>query len=394
MTRLTFTNGFLTDASIGDLSNPAPKKYSFINGLCVGVSDATGLSKTQGIFKFVNGILVSTGSFTSGSVTPPPPSSNIWVAGGLIIGDNHRLAYSYDGLNWTHLTSVYFTSGGICTNGNMFVAVGQGYNTEVFAYSTDGLNWTKVSNNNTPQCVAWNGTRFVAAGLGEYAHPDRCVFDSTDGVNWHVQNSHLIGNISTIAWNGNMFVIGGSLPDSSFGTTINTMAYSSDGLGWTGLGKTIFTTNCSGVATNGFVWVAVGNGTNSIAYSTDGTNWTGLGTSIFTGNGQSICWNGTMFVAGGTGTNKFAYSYDGINWTGLGNPLSYDIGTPQSIATCIWWDGSKFIAGSDNLAFPYLSENTLGYSIDGINWTGLGTGFFPAWNSIVSNHAPALIPPV
>jgi len=32
--------------------------------------------------------------------------------------------------------------------------------------------------------------------------------------------------------------------------------------------------------------VAVGTGTNTIAYSSDGINWTGLGEDIFTGQGM------------------------------------------------------------------------------------------------------------
>jgi hypothetical protein len=64
------------------------------------------------------------------------------------------------------------------------------------------------------------------------------------------------------------------------------------------------------------MWVAVGSGTNSIAYSYDGINWTGLGFPVFT-SGIGIAWNGTMWVATGDGTNSTAYSYDGINWTGV-----------------------------------------------------------------------------
>ena len=65
------------------------------------------------------------------------------------------------------------------------------------------------------------------------------------------------------------------------------------------------------------MWVAVGQGTNTIAYSYDGINWTGLGSTIFSLYGTGIAWNGTMWVATGTGTNSTAYSYVGFNWTGV-----------------------------------------------------------------------------
>lgn len=35
-------------------------------------------------------------------------------------------------------------------------------------------------------------------------------------------------------------------------------------------------------------WVAVGQGTNSIAYSADGVNWTGLGTTTFSTAGYGV----------------------------------------------------------------------------------------------------------
>ena len=39
------------------------------------------------------------------------------------------------------------------------------------------------------------------------------------------------------------------------------------------------------------IWVAVGQGTNSIAYSYDGINWSGLGNTIFTTRGWGVACN-------------------------------------------------------------------------------------------------------
>jgi hypothetical protein len=44
--------------------------------------------------------------------------------------------------------------------------------------------------------------------------------------------------------------------------------------------------------------MAVGSGTNSLAYSFDGINWTGLGESMFL-IGLDVEWNGKMWVAVG-----------------------------------------------------------------------------------------------
>ena len=54
---------------------------------------------------------------------------------------------------------------------------------------------------------------------------------------------------------------------------------------------------------------------NTIAYSSDGIDWIGLGKDIFSTSGQGVAWNGTRFVAVGEGTNTIAYSSDGITWT-------------------------------------------------------------------------------
>jgi hypothetical protein len=389
--QITFTNGLLTNVSGSSLSiGIAPKKYTWINGILTKVEDAGGLSRTQVAMNFVNGLFVGSGSFTSGSSTPPPPPTEIWVAAGL--STNDYLAYSTDGINWTGLGKSFLVNG-ICWNGSKFVAVGNS-----FHYSTDGINWSSVYDINSWYCVAWNGTRFVAGGFADSAHPDRTFADSLDGVTWHIQSSAKLGTAFTIAWNGSMFVAGGH-DTYGFGASYgNNMAYSSDGLSWTGLGMSIFNNWCYGIATNGSIWIAVGgNAGNTIAYSYNGVDWTGLGNSIFSVLGQTVCWNGNMFVASGTGSsgteNKIAYSYNGIDWVGLGNPLSYG-NNVQNSGYCLNWDGTKFLIGSGNMAFPYTSLNTLGYSYDGINWFGLGINTFTQYHSIASNIAPALIPPV
>ena len=64
----------------------------------------------------------------------------------------------------------------------------------------------------------------------------------------------------------------------------NTIAYSTNGTQWTGLGSTIFTNsgNCISYASNINLWIVGGDGTNNtLAYSSNGTIWTGLGTTIF-----------------------------------------------------------------------------------------------------------------
>ena len=155
------------------------------------------------------------------------------------------------------------------------------------------------------------------------------------------------------------------------GQGTNTIAHSSDGINWTGLGTGTFSTAGNAVVWNGSLWVAVGQGTHSIAYSANGINWTGIGTNVFT-NGRHVNSNGNLFVAVGTGNYSIAYSTDGSNWTGVSGIFTNGYG--------VAYNGEKWVAVGDG-------ANTIAYSTDnGATWTGLGTIIFSvAGQSIVWN---------
>jgi hypothetical protein len=117
--------------------------------------------------------------------------------------------------------------------------------------------------------------------------------------------------------------------------------------------------------------VACGHATNvnssSMIYSYDGINWK-KGTDIFENYGNGIAYNGSMWVAVGFGTdNTIAYSLDGINWIGLGVILP---------GLCVAWNGSMWLAGG---VYPI----SLIYSYDGINWTKVISEIFI--NSVVES---------
>lgn len=151
------------------------------------------------------------------------------------------------------------------------------------------------------------------------------------------------------------------------GSGTNTLAYSDNGGAiWTGLGNTIFSTQCNGICWSGTRFVAVGSGTNSIAWSNDGITWTGLGLTIFSTSGNGICWSGNKFVAVGNGTNTIAYSYDGITWTASSNLFSTG-GFAAGYAVA--WNGTRFVAVGS------AANVTTGWSNDGITWTA-GTNIF------------------
>ena len=297
-----------------------------------------------------------------------------WVALGDIGFDDpatNTIAYSDDGINWNGAgNDIFDWAYGVAWNGSKFVAVGVGSNT--IAYSTDGINWTGLGADvidDMGNGVAWNGSKFVAVGSGT-----NTIAYSTDGINWTGLGATVFDDMGIgVAWNGGKFVAVGS------GT--NTIAYSEDGINWTGLGSSILTSQGNGVAWNGSRFVAVGAGTNTIAYSTDGINWTGIGKDIFTIQGYAVAWDGSKFVAVGAGTNTIAYSTDGINWTGLGNAVFEDFS--QGVA----WNGSKFVAVGSG-------TNTIAYSLDGINWTGLGDDVLMYGYAVAAAPSPELVPAV
>ena len=227
-----------------------------------------------------------------------------WVAVG--VGTN-SIIYSNDGVNWSIpaqgvTAGGIFTTGGygICWDGSLFWAVGQGTNT--LASSPDGIIWTGYGQ---AADGGANHSPFSTAGYG-------------------------------IAYNGSQYV--------AMGIGGMTMAYSSNGTTWTAAAAPPFTQGnavCWGAPNGNIVtpgtditprWVAVGiGGSHTIAYSTNGINWTGAGVTMFPAisGGNGVCFNGTLFTAVGTkGAGSFtaAYSHDGATWVGVLTNMPQTIG--------------------------------------------------------------------
>ena len=123
----------------------------------------------------------------------------------------------------------------------------------------------------------------------------------------------------------------------------------------------MFSTNGYDVCYNGNIFVAVGTGSaNSIAYSSNGTSWTGLGKTIFSTGGYSIFWNQTLFVASGQGTNSIAYSYNGTIWTGLGLTIFSTLGNCVRTNLSIGFpsSGGSFVSNNIDLTYEQSVNNT------------------------------------
>ena len=229
---------------------------------------------------------------------------------------------------------------------------------------------TNIDSNNisNPQVYTFGSTvqnRLISLGSGT-----NTLAWSNDGLTWTGLGTTIFstqGN-STV-WNGTMWIATGS------GT--NTLAWSSDGIIWTSVtGSTgIFSTSGNGIAWNSSLFVATGSGTNTLAYSLDGLIWTPVtaSTSIFSTQGNSLSWNGTMFVATGSGTNTLAWSSDGIIWTAV----TGSTGIFSVSGNGVSWNGSIWVATGSG-------TNTLAYSYDGITWIGLGTSIFSTSGNKIS----------
>jgi len=220
----------------------------------------------------------------------------------------------------------------------------------------------------------------VASGYGAYD-----IAYTYDSSNWVGTDSNVFsapsgnGYAWGIAWNGTMWV--------ATGNGSNTLAYSPNGITWTGVASSPFPDYGWGVAWNGNVWVATGGQAGtleaSIAYSYDGMTWTAVDTSaspIFSYGGFGVAWGGSYWVAVGGGSNMFATSYDGVNWTPQpSNAIFGDAGV-QAIA----YNGVLWVATGVS------GTSTIAYSSDGSNWTGAdsASNIFQSWgNSVAWNGA-------
>jgi hypothetical protein len=152
------------------------------------------------------------------------------------------------------------------------------------------------------------------------------------------------------------------------GAGTNTIATSSDGIAWTGLGTSVFDVAGRSVDWNGVRWVAVGEGSvNTIAYATSAaSSWTGVGNSVFSVRGVSVKWMFNRWVAGGEGTNTMASSVNGTSWTGLGSSVScVDLDWNGYLAIAATGDG--FAHSADGLTW---SVDSSGNVVSGVKWAG------------------------
>jgi hypothetical protein len=178
--------------------------------------------------------------------------------------------------------------------------------------------------------VKWNGDTWLAGGAGSA----NTLAYSADGLSWTGLNKPLDLAVNDVEWAGTQWIIAGK------STTSNLIRYATNPLStWTASATQPFITSANSVFWNGQVTVAVGEGTNTIATSADlGITWTGQGTTTFSTRGNEIAWNDKRWIAAGQGTNTLIYSNDGTTWwpTVGGNTIFTEgigIGTNPKVGT-------------------------------------------------------------
>ena len=361
----------------------------------------------------------------------------IWVAG----GDTSSLLYSYNGLNWYSAnmitpTSFLTTYRAAAWNGSMWLVGGEP--SPYIQYSYDGINWdtTNVSNppGNTINGITWDGNKWIAVGNGG------TIFYSYNGFYWTSVSNPSNSDIFAVAWNKNLGSTYIQQPVISLGegqinstnAKTNSIAYSLDGIKYTGLGNNQNSLLERGYAAawNGKMWVATGNGDITIIYSYDGIEWIPIANSSnYIKPGYSVVWTGINWVVTGEPiTNNIYYSTDGINWlpsttpspTNIYRGLATDVKTigtgggtqsrtvavgqtgngveiiysdndginwtqannlPGIQLLCVAWNGTTWLTGGQS--------NNLYWSFDGINWnSSISVGSIVtirsiAWNGVV-----------
>jgi hypothetical protein len=196
---------------------------------------------------------------------------------------------------------------------------------------------------------------------------------SDNGITWHISingNSILPTGVG-VAWNGLLWI--------AVGQGNYVIASSTDGDTWVGRNNSIFTIGYN-VAWGNNRWVAVGQGTNTIAYSDNGITWfpSANGNAILTVLGLGVAWNGVLWVAVGGGANTIVYSSDGISWSPSANGNAILTTAGLGVA----WNGNLWVAVGQG-------ANTIAYSYDGNTWYSTPTPVFSsggtnvAWNGVM-----------
>lgn len=303
----------------------------------------------------------------------------VWVAVGFDSSSACVCLRSENGMEWSSVSNPFTTNTQLEIRYSGETELWTVYCDANYYTSSDGISWATVSGVASPDNI-YTGTYYLSTNGTQTRY-------GIDNENWSAYSS--ISGISSIrnyAWNHS--TIGTAKihsPIIAAGEGMHTLAYSPDGIFWTGLGSAIFSQRANQVVWNGTVWCAVGSGANCVAYSYDGLHWHSASASgdIFT-EAFDIAWNGTALVAVGakSGSPAIAASIDGITWTAV-----HTQNIPFTTAvTGITWTGQKWLVYGSGTVIAAYSNDILAKT-----WTALSlpniTGIPPRMRPLVTKNA-------
>lgn len=248
--------------------------------------------------------------------------NGLWIAVGIT---NGVIVKSTNGATWTavanattHLTQGFKVAYGKDSFGNGRWVLG-GTGAKIMVYTNDGITFTQCTGVTNTTAIYYitcgintNGTPlWIAGGSGT-----QNLLRSNDGITW-TSFTDKTNLITSSAYGVHCAIAKYNKPVYLNYTPGTTKLFASvDGTTTSTAISSPFSIAINKIATNEAMWVAVGEGTNTIAYSTNGIIWTGLGTSLFSVKGTNIVWNTTenKWYAYGEGTNTTLTSTNGINW--------------------------------------------------------------------------------
>ncbi len=299
--------------------------------------------------------LTLTNEFNTNLVNITNPLNFTIVCGNL---DSYNLMTSDDGLSYNrYKINTYGDIRALGYNGNIWL-LGTNNGAKIY-YSYDGKDFKPSYNGNIISDINnfyWNGKLWFA--LGNTGN----ILWSVNGTEWNGSSIYSTSSVFTSMTSNSKITIATNLGADPLCILVDNLS------SWYGipLGNYTFTGGANIIKTDGFLFVAGGQGTNQITYSYGGFDWTGStsGNAILNVSCNSLEWNGILWLAGGASgqdENNLMYSNDGINWTGI--TVSFFI---NKTIKNIEWNGTLWLA---------ITNDTIGYSYDGLNWIEIANNF-------------------
>ncbi len=318
----------------------------------------------------------------------------------LYVANGSGLYRSIDaGANWTVIPDIFVGNViSLINDGTRFIASG----TNGLSYSDDGVNWTKALSYNATNASAISASAQLGSTTYYFAGSALTVVKSSDGIVFNTENLQTDFGIG-IAGSFSQAVTNGASDSVLVAITTGGSIVRYDGTNWT--------QQPAGAVLNDIVWtgtqfIAVG-ASGTVLTSPDGQTWTSQASWLYNREIRDVLVVGTDLYATDLGGLVAKSPDGGVSWTiskefNLSsiviNELAYDgttiygfgknvtnqqliaatttDGTNWSLGSALSLPGSYVYYDADNSRF--VSYSGMESTDNGINWTAIGAGQYPA----------------